>query len=172
MDTVKWYEDTVYIKMCEKAEEIQGLWQEIDVARLPSFCYDKEIDRVCIFLWSPDTLVEKVGVPESNSLLVSIEWDKPLHHWTPEVLWKGGNTIWLPRQDQLQEMLINYLDIPIDELHLFIYDFYLFIDCDCIKRVGDYRLREFKSMEQLWLAFCMQELYGKVWSGDKWLTSK
>lgn len=66
--------------------------------------------------------------------------------------------IWLPRQDQLQEML-SIKDVPLQSvawvgylLCLLQYDF----------------ARWTTSMEQLWLAFVMKEKYNKVWNGDNW----
>ena len=66
--------------------------------------------------------------------------------------------IWLPRQDQLQEMVID-ADYAMSYL----------------TRIMDWAgitlakyLLQFTSMEQLWLAFVMKEKYGKVWDGEKW----
>ena len=60
-------------------------------------------------------------------------------------------------QDQLQEML-DYgkrLDRMIQDFYFWEHDLELNID-------------EFKSMEQLWLAFCMYKLYQKIWDGNDW----
>jgi hypothetical protein len=72
------------------------------------------------------------------------------------------SVIWLPRQDQLQEMV----DIPIGDdedegagLHHF------FAFCDSKVPVGTISP---KSWEQLWLAFVMKEKYGKTWNGTEW----
>ena len=70
--------------------------------------------------------------------------------------------IWLPRQDQLQEMVDG------DDLFMSICDFAAFVEISCIRARGDFRLRDFHSMEQLWLAFVMKEKYNKVWNG-KWV---
>ncbi|KKL82719.1 hypothetical protein LCGC14_1981920 [marine sediment metagenome] len=63
------------------------------------------------------------------------------------------DNVWLPRQDQLQEMVKR------DSLHL-ILDF----ECFAIS-YGDLST----SMEQLWLAFVMKEKYNKTWDGGKWV---
>lgn len=60
--------------------------------------------------------------------------------------------IWLPRQDQLQDMLIGqYKDIyeMIDDFR------------NSIINIVNNRL---KSLEQLWLIFVMKENHNKVWS--------
>ena len=73
-----------------------------------------------------------------------------------------SEAIWLPRQDQLQEMvfdstLINGDYYPVMRL---LRRFYLFIK--------DYEQWEDATMEQLWLAFVMKEKHGKVWDGEAW----
>ena len=83
--------------------------------------------------------------------------------------------VWLPRQDQLQEMCIgnNYCENWLDVLS----DFY-----DYITNRGEWAGEQMisgwfdkdyvkeKSMEQLWMAFVMKEKYGKTWNGEEWLT--
>ena len=68
---------------------------------------------------------------------------------------------WLPRQDQLQEMVLKERQ-DIWMLHC---DFNSFVEVVFI-RAGE--TREFKSYEQLWLAFAMREAYGKRWNGEGW----
>ncbi|KKL53874.1 hypothetical protein LCGC14_2271070 [marine sediment metagenome] len=78
--------------------------------------------------------------------------------------------IWLPRQDQLQEMLLEdesywryqryqsdarYLDI-IDDIRAFFHG-----KCG---QGADLIL----SLEQLWLAFVMRMEHSKVWNGEEW----
>ena len=90
--------------------------------------------------------------------------------------------VWpLYRQDQLQS-LYKVPITPEEELgskqrtpHL-IYAFYTFVFGEQFARAKDkapameYSLK-FKSMEQLWLAFIMQEEYGKLWNGKEWETT-
>ena len=89
-----------YIKMCEKAVEIQKLAPRNEVKNW----------------WSPDDLM-----------------------------------VWLPRQDQLQEMCENKGE-----------DFFIFAF-----RSGSHPLLD--TYEKLWLAFVMKEKYGKVWNGEDWV---
>ena len=73
-------------------------------------------------------------------------------------------TIWLPRQDQLQEMLeeksLPHLAWLFDKfcnpnpLHPY------YKDCQVSAKT---------SMEQLWFSFVMKENHNKVWSGTEWL---
>ena len=61
----------------------------------------------------------------------------------------------LERQDQLQKMVER--DCPLALLN----DFYRWINLTDIAGFDD-------SMEQLWLAFVMKELYQKNWDGKEW----
>jgi hypothetical protein len=87
--------------------------------------------------------------------------------------------VWLPRQDQLQDMLkdkirynhkntYGYVKGPAPEgfiagcLHQEFHKFMVYEDqyifCEA-----------FNSMEQLWLAFVMHEKYNKRWDGKEWV---
>jgi hypothetical protein len=79
------------------------------------------------------------------------------HGCTPDFV-PGG--IWLPRQDQLQGMIDWNKDfLTLDKVRLF-YEF--------TKQI-DWKHRLFhSSIEQLWLAFVMEEKYNKVWTGNDW----
>ena len=65
--------------------------------------------------------------------------------------------IWLPRQDQLQEMVE-------DNVYNFVFDFYHFVMKLCRKQKNT----SLPSMEQLWLTFTMKEKFNKTWDGEKW----
>ncbi|KKK58601.1 hypothetical protein LCGC14_3042760 [marine sediment metagenome] len=70
--------------------------------------------------------------------------------------------VWLPRQDQLQEM-VGYKGLP----YLLTQTFERSVNgesCNYTWNNGEH----FTSMEQLWLAFVMKEKYDKVWNG-KWV---
>jgi len=70
--------------------------------------------------------------------------------------------VWLPRQDQLQEILFSQKTIKAcfyRDIHGLSKDFYLFA----------FQHPEFKSFEQLWLAFVMSEKYNKIFEGKDWI---
>jgi hypothetical protein len=116
-----------YIKMCEKAEEIQ----EYKAYNPMSFYYHKNLkgSEVC-----------------EGRNLISI-----------------ATSVWLPRQDQLQEIFLNGLG-PIHSTDL-AGMFGKFADR---LHKSEQFLRDY-SMEQLWLAFVMKEKYNKVWDGEDWV---
>ena len=79
---------------------------------------------------------------------------------------RHNNTLWLPRQDQLQDILDeNYVHI-IGEFKKFAYSEY---NNSVFSACGTFCPTENGSMEQLWLAFVMNEKYNKVWDGTKWI---
>ena len=72
-----------------------------------------------------------------------------------------GHRCWLPRQDQLQEMIISFghghqnsgILIGVSSF--------------------SYKYRyDNGSMEQLWLAFVMKEKYQKTWNGKEWVKNQ
>ncbi len=75
--------------------------------------------------------------------------------------------VFLPTQDQLQKMVKDETD-PYCLVLLWReggFD-------DWLSKLPEWQTvgnRKFTSMEQLWLAFCMSEKYGKIWSGTEWI---
>jgi hypothetical protein len=130
MDTSK-----EYIKMCERAEEIQEPhrkdWNDGDYYKEDR--YDVEI---------------KCGRCDGEFAL-SYEVEK-----------REMNSIWLPHQDQLQEM-IKYKYPKLEEM---IYFFWAWMTRNAVVEIDGY-----SSLEQLWLAFVMWTLYQKTWNGEDWV---
>lgn len=78
-----------------------------------------------------------------------------------------GHATWLPRQDQLQEMLEFPMGMfndnfwsALGDLHEYAFTPNIFNEWIPL------------TMEQLWLAFVMKEKYGKVWDGENWAIDK
>lgn len=69
-----------------------------------------------------------------------------------------GYWLWLPRQDQLQEMVGGTSPWLISKIYAFTNRIYS-------EKINIYTF----SMEQLWLAFVMKEKYSKVWNGKDWI---
>jgi hypothetical protein len=74
--------------------------------------------------------------------------------------------IWLPRQDQLQEMLkdnpiFDTWIVQLNRVFNYVFENYF---------AKPYDLKELpKSMEELWLAFVMKERSQKTWNGEEWV---
>jgi len=119
-----------YKEMCRKAVEVQEYWHN-----------------------SPHTITEW-----ARSYFVSPKDDSLIHYYDFESYpqHSTGYT-WLPRQDQLQDMVetnINYLMSRFTT---------------CMVSFQDEYIEQFRSMEQLWLAFVMHEKFSKVWRDGEWI---
>ena len=155
-----------YIKMCEKTEEIQGLWRPSmgdcimvkERVEWDGYNLCADANEVTIVL----------GIDERNYSGNPIVGDVDDIAFYPECSWKGfddtpkENLIWLPRQDQLQEMLA-FENVPINSVAgvgylLCLLQYPIGLKCT--------------SMEQLWLAFVMKEKYNKIWNGEDWILDK
>jgi len=150
-----------YIKMCEKANEVQDAWKP----EKGDFIYGNTLAYLDL---------------EGDKLFVYGDWielsDKYQTGWSA---WDGPNNckkcnehgsdddidfipgVWLPRQDQLQEM-IGSTD-PFDSTTL-----------DCWNSFRDWVIRQcecrgIKTHEQYWLSFVMKEKYNKIWNGKDWV---
>jgi len=78
--------------------------------------------------------------------------------------------VWLPRQDQLQEMVLGRVDKHdscVSDLHGLFFAFRCFVQEDDADGWWSFR-SDLVSFEQLWLAFVMKIMYGKEWSGTEW----
>jgi hypothetical protein len=121
-----------YIKMCEAAVEIQAAWN--------STCGEFDV-YVEMKIESGQTWVRYRDI----EFYMENEKEEYKH-------------IWLPRQDQLQDMVVSiYSNNDIKLLNSF--SKYI---------LKDYEKYMYCSMEQLWLAFVMKEIYNKIWSDGKW----
>ena len=117
-----------YILMCEKAKEIQKL-------------VDKQVnfsDYIDEFIF---------GSNLNYFAFKNLRLEKGKY--------AENNIIWLPRQDQLQEIL--------KDTHWTIYGFFEQIT----KFMSDSGSIDW-SWEQVWLGFVMKEKYNKVWNGTDW----
>jgi hypothetical protein len=123
-----------YILMCDKAEEIQQIKRQ---KSYPSNLISQ--------FWQ--TLEPRI-IDIAGDVLTKI---------LDTTNFQGYHYIWLPRQDQLQEMIG---DIPYYQKLRLIYESFL---------NGIAFEKNFTSMEQLWLAFVMKEKFNKTWDGTEWV---
>ena len=128
-----------YIKMCEKAEEIQ------EQARTNGIEYGDYI-----YVTATNDFVRYTGEVEL------VRGEKG-YKYAP------FGVIFIPRQDQLQEMVGDW------EKQIEILDDWLGNAYDPPSFKGNYWcINNLTSMEQLWLAFVMKEKYNKVWTNNEW----
>ena len=119
-----------YFKMCIEAKKIQEEWE-------PK-AFDLYFDKYNLLIkhYNPSTKDEKIK------------------HWQVK-----ENMIWLPYQDQLQ----NLLGVYKNEIYILISDFFNFAWDEPMPSHYIPREPKSSSMEQLWLRFVMFELYSKKW---------
>lgn len=138
-------EMAIYIKMCGKATKIQGNWYpKVGDLVLPTgFC-------------SPQI----IGV-DSQSHFIFANGGKQVDL---------NSAIWLPDQDQLQGMVEVTPEGIITYLCYFSNTVILPVSLDDadLQARHDYWM-DFKSWEQLWLAFVMDQKYHKTWNGEDWI---
>ena len=131
-----------FVKMCEKAVEIQAQhqWAKCDFF-VSKYGNEKELKCLIESWWYyQSSLIYEVMGTEIEYL-------------------DEGEAIWLPRQDQLQAMVGN-LDESFEVLDHWReggYDDMLY-----------WNIGNLKSWEQIWLALVMKEKYGKQWTGEDW----
>ena len=129
-----------YIKMCGKATDVQEL-RPVSI--------DWELGDYYSF---EDGDFGVTGVPNGYD-------DYFIKHHQGE--------IWLPRQDQLQEMVECWTTNPVEKILRFAQGVYTYPQLEETEENQRYYFK-FSSMEQLWLAFVMKEKYGKTWNGEEW----
>lgn len=79
-----------------------------------------------------------------------------------EIYTSYKDAFWLPRQDQLQDMLDDvFSNREIVPLTAKLHDV-------CVHLIQKHNFRG-RTMEQLWLAYIMHEKYGKTWNGQEWI---
>jgi hypothetical protein len=166
MDTSK-----KFIELCEKATEIQDLWQYDDG---DFYCH-----RFTEKNLSDQRFKDMIGKEINMTLCISCNvkdsyGDQYVSEYNPK-----GENVWLPRQDQLQSLYAEGR-FSVDGVSELMTDFYEF--CYPWDRLGtmplpvaareaereDKYVRQFISMEQLWLAFVMKENFKKIWNGSEW----
>ena len=128
-----------YVEMCRKAEEIQHDWKFKDgdyIFGLAKTFKRNPHAKPGVECWSGYSAGDWPGYPQDG--------------------------IWLPRQDQLQDMVVSKKAQYVNGLPYitFIELFHQFV-----KKCW----HQFNSMEQLWLSYVMHEKYGKCWDGTDWV---
>ncbi len=129
-----------YIRMCERATEVEKTWSYL----VGDFYYDKGSTYV-----SREGRHEgAVSIVETHTLSDMVEGN-----------FMRSKTVWMPRQDQLQEMA-DLRDLRIGKT---VKGFVLY-NPDGSPSPGHY-----SSLEKLWLVLVMREKYQRKWDGDQWI---
>lgn len=124
----------VYIKMCQAAEELQKLWKP-----------------------AAGDMYYKIGMGKYVNRISMIS-----HMSNYQCTGKRAIHIWLPRQDQLQALLLREARDNPKVLMMMLLNDVLKVDKEVLT------LADFTSFEQLWLSFVMKNKFNKVWKDTKW----
>ena len=123
-----------YIKMCEKAENLQDKWTIMN----GDYLFSKETKKIKL-------------VPSPSP---------KINHTHKEL---QDCAVWLPRQDQLQEILCGVSPVKGWTAYGLAGGLHKFLLTDYDSSIID------GTMEQYWLSFVMLEKYKKKWDGEEWI---
>ena len=143
-----------YIKMCEEAKEVKKECEMGDWIASATQCLRNKKSKRNV------RVVEYLEEKRGMIIVHSRESCKTMDaSYLPDV-------VWLPRQDQLQEIIAP----PYSSQHSIYglpHTFARFVEFSD-GQASDY-IQQFHSMEQLWLAFVMKERWNKTWNGNDWV---
>jgi len=141
-----------YIEMCRKAVEVQEVWK----VKTGDYCTHPDGE------WADTKGLVCGGIMGSVHVLRNMAGSSGASgfHYTNYEIFNQQDCVWLPRQDQLQDMIPNE---PAWDYRFS--KFSNWVDTE----LGMEVCNSVDSMEQLWLAFVMNELYQKKWNGKEWV---
>lgn len=160
-----------YVKMCEKAVGLKGhplmlekgsryfVEEPIKVYAFDGSCRTRKEEHRLFYGLSGFKFARHYHYELYPGLFWQIDEGRTTHYFDDP----GCRIVWLPTQDQLQELLNESpLSALLGRFHRFWSMTYL---------VGSRKkgLEYFSTMEQLWLAFAMKEKSGKTWNGEEWI---
>lgn len=132
-----------YIKMCQQSKEIQ----QHCIDRFPDSTAAKEVRY---HLTTGDSYYN----PLLKSCFIYKEND-------PSTI-GSYNLVWLPRQDQLQDLLLPHYGNSFEKLQKVInYEMYKVMEMKFLLHFP-------KTFEQWWLCFFMLHVHSKFWDSNKW----
>lgn len=187
-----------YIKMCEKAVEIQNQWSvgpssfANDYAYVKTnFMYKWELKNGKV-IYEIEKRLNKEWVEHNGGVIgfrilnhgekvtddceylhenskITREWvSEGNPSWPSSGCYRIEDCIWLPHQSQLQDMVLKYSKQSPLELAVSFGNTQYELLFNNRIQVAKFPERD-TSMEQLWLAFVMKERYSKVWNGEDWI---
>ena len=165
-----------FIKQCEQAEELQK-WYKSDVRNV------REGDR---YICKCDTCKNSMYVHMVKDSDIDYINERDMTDVDPTYVamvslsgvgefgafWDDGGFIYLPTQEQLQEMVLtkNILENTwslgwlINNIYRFSENKYEYEELP-----KHYAFKNFTETTELWLAFVMYKKWNKIWTGEKWV---
>jgi len=150
-----------YILMCEKAVEIQEQKPDFESEEC-NYVANFHHAKACPthgqdHLWTK-YLQDDFYCCTCGKELVDVDHIPSFEQYEQNRAYK---TVWLLRQDQLQEMA-HWGGRSVGEL------LWIFARWQDERGEDGLYAHQFTSFEQLWLAFVMDTIYNKTWNGDDW----
>ena len=136
-----------YIKMCGEAKEVQREWR----VSVGDFCCFTERNHNNSY--REPCVVDEVEIVQG---ITSFSLAGLKNHYVAAWFYTQNN-VWLPRQDQLQEVVLSHYGINHPRWAI----------QALIDGLGD-EIDKFSSHEQVWLGFVMHERFLKTWDGGEW----
>ena len=133
-----------YVKMCKGAEEVQAIWHAQKLAPDPRYNGSRGLAR------HYQEGYEGSWVCQNGESIILVDYEYETGYMASD--------IWLPRQDQLQEMVLPMYRYY--QLESMLWDF---------EKWCELFVPAHTSMEQLWLAFVMKKNRTKIWDGEEWI---
>lgn len=143
-----------YIRMCEKAKEIQKIWKP-KVGDYALCSYAKTVEIYII------SKIEVEGSAKKFGIIYYINEINGLSSATVMGNILKDDFTWLPIQEQLQEMTEG-------RFHIWGNLNSLYMTASTADRASHQVCKQINSMNELWLIYVMKEKYNKVWDGDNW----
>lgn len=142
--------DTLFIKMCEKADDLQRLKNE-DEDR-----YKRENYEDAYYVLPYDEIYYRsVGIPEPNLEQCKKSW-------------------WIPNQRQMQDMIAKGIEKYVDVMEKMTLDekqeFVFVTLMDAINNWAKAH-EEFYTFDQMWLSYLMKYKFNKIWVNEEWVNS-
>lgn len=129
----------IYVSMCRKATEVQAMKEFFEDGDYYSY-------------------------PEKKTIGISIYSSCAYSEGYIDYKRNEGSSTWLPKQDQLQEIVWNVVQVKPGTCRTPLMKLF----AEFLEFAGDSGAN-YDSFEQLWLAFVMKEKYGLVWDKNDWI---
>lgn len=162
---MKFYEDKLYIKMCKTAEEIQNIWKSLSKGKL----IKKHLLFNNGFKGSFFLVNNEIDIVDDKHEYMSLD---------------GHTEVWLPRQDELQEIIIKHADENTITWGDNVFNLISSYPISLLKLVDNFAQKDNKiryyflsinrsaRLEIIWLSYLMKLLYNKTFNGKKWEEDK
>lgn len=158
--------DETFMRMCREATEIQDQWEPKNGDQ---FVFEEEIYFVGNFMGDGIVLYKEDEMKNTDGKIIR-EYSNAFrefrcYEWEDEFVCNKPDALWLPRQEDLQNIYLNHLRKQLKHPKIIQLDgFLLFPMADWYNSPKHAKL----TITQAWLCFVMETCYNKTWNGNTW----